>query len=429
MPTKLTLEMIRDTAPPESGTKTLWDGGHKDAVTGFGIRVYASGKRSFFLNYRVDGYERRYTIGEWPTWSLGAARDEAKDLRKRINRGDDPAAEKRERREAPTVGDLIARYVAEHLPTKTAGQSRARDEVKMLELIGDKLGHGTKVADIHAGDIQAMHQAITNSGRGGSRPVGANRILGICSKMFSLTLVPMAGENEPWRNAMQGNPCRGVKRNPETAKGRLFSQAELAAITDAIANYGADARGPGVVSAKSAADCIRLIMLTGCRPAEARIARWAEFDREPGFWVKPSAHTKQRREHRLPLSAAAIELISRMRAERKADGEWMFPGQLPGQPLKQLWAIWHYIRDVVGLGQDSRVYDLRHTFASLGAGGGLNLPIIGKLLGHTQARTTERYAAHLADDPVRAAADKIAAAISNAGKGADNVVRIKDKAG
>ena len=79
------------------------------------------------------------------------------------------------------------------------------------------------------------------------------------------------------------------------------------------------------------------------------------------------------------------------------------------------------MRRKTGLGQDARVYDLRHTFASVGAGGGLGLPIIGKLLGHTQSRTTQRYA-HLADDPLREAAEKITTVITGAGKLDDDKV-------
>ena len=397
----------------------IWDADPK--VPGFGLRIGRGGAKSFFLNYHLDGRERRLTIGRWPTWSVEAARERAKELRRAIDNGHDPAGEKRERRDAPTVQDLIDRYVAEHLPTKTAGRhgskvarQRVNDEKKMLDEIGHHLGKHTKVADIHAGDIKDMHRKISESiGRHGPRVVRANRILAIASKAFSLSLVPEAGENQPWRNAAQGNPCKGVARNQEEAKERFFSQAELAAISDALEDY------PGV-----AADCARLIMLTGCRPAEAMHSQWTEFDSEPLFWVKPSAHTKQRKTHKLPLSPPALELIDRLRQRRKSDAAWVFPGQNPGEPLAALWHVWHFVRKRAGLGKDARVYDLRHTFASVGAGGGLNLPIIGRLLGHTQSRTTQRYA-HLADDPLREAAEKIGAVISGAGKPSADIVPLK----
>jgi integrase len=93
----------------------------------------------------------------------------------------------------------------------------------------------------------------------------------------------------------------------------------------------------------------------------------------------------------------------------------VFPGDKPGEHLAALWHVWHFVRKEAGLGKDARAYDLRHTFASVGAGGGLSLPIIGRLLGHTQPRTTQRYA-HLADDPLREAATKITTVITGTGK-------------
>jgi integrase len=402
-PHTLDASFVKTVKIPPTGRKTYWD---TDA-SGFGLMVYAGGGKSFFLNYHFDGVERRYTIGAWPRWSPSAARDEAKELRKKIDRGIDPAGAKRERRTAPTVQDLINRYIADHLPTKSQDPGRIADEKRILEEIGEKLGKHTKVADVHGGDVANMHRRITEDGR----PIRANRIMTVCSKMFSLSLVPLPGENTPWRNAALGNPCKGIRRNHEEGRERFFSQSELTAITDALAKY------PGV-----AADCARLIMLTGCRPAEAMKATWEEFDKEPGCWIKPSAHTKQRRAHRLPLNPPAGELVNRLRKMRK--GKWVFPGDKPGEHLAAMHHVWTHVRRETGLGADARLYDLRHTFASVGAGGGLSLPIIGKLLGHTQVRTTQRYA-HLADDPLREATAKIGSVIAGAGKPGAKVVPIK----
>ena len=461
MPDKLITKLVDAEPAPAKGRKLLYD----TEVKGFAAAIYAptrrnrSGNRSFLLNYRINGVERFFTIGSRPTWSVDAARTEARELRRRVDRGEDIAVEKRERREAPTVKDLIERYVADHLMSKRLKGSRLNDAKKMLAEIGAELGLSRKVADVHFGDIESMHRHITESGR----PVRANRILAVTSNMFSLSLKPLAGETKPWRDAAQGNPCKGVKRNPETAKERFFSTAELAALSDALNASEA----PG-----SAADCIRLIMLTGCRPDEAMNARWEQFDDERGFWVKPSSHTKQRKVHKAPLNPAAIELLTKLRAKHsksKSKSPWVFHGQnRPSEPLKQIWSVWYRaralatvalwagsdqpaiaavvtdlhsrlgreptveechteaaLRDLklpVGL-MDARPYDLRHTFASVGAGGGLSLAIIGRLLGHTQHRTTMRYA-HLADDPLREATAKIGSVIAGAGKGAE-VVKLR----
>jgi integrase len=403
----LTADFLRAVKTPKTGASTYWD--NDPRAPGFGLRVYVGGTKSFFINYHFEGRECRHTIGAFPRWSVTAAREEARELRTLIDKGQNPAGEKRQRRQAPTVQDLIDRYIEQHLPRKSASTVRQNDERKMLAEIGEKLGRHTKVADIHGGDIRDMHHRITES----ERPVRANRILAIASKMFSLSLVPTPGENTPWRSAAAGNPCKGIERNHEEARERFFSQAELVKIGDALNKY------PGV-----AADCVRLVMLTGCRPGEAMQATWEEFDAEPGYWIKPSAHVKQRKTHRLPLNPPALELIGKLRKKRK--GKWVFPGDKPGEHLAALWHVWHFVRKQTGIGKSARAYDLRHTFASVGAGGGLSLPIIGKLLGHTQARTTQRYA-HLADDPLREATEKIGAVIADNGKPGAEVVNIQKR--
>jgi integrase len=409
---RLTNKFVEAIKPPANGAATWWDGDHDREVKGFGVRVYSTGTRSWFFNYHLNGREGRKTIGEFPTWSADAARAEAKALRQRVGRGEDPAVETRERATAPTVQDLVDRYIEDHLPTKAAKGAALNDEKRMLELIGKALGKHTKVADVHSGDLEKMHRDLTKS----NGPVRANRVLAIASKAFSLALKSRGGENRPWRDASLGNPCKGIKRNPEEAKERFFSQTELAAISEALAAY------TGQVSA----DCVRLIMLTGCRPQEAMLTTWEQFNSEPGYWIKPAANTKQRKAHKLPLSPPAIELVERLRKARAKDAAWLFPGP-DDKPIAALWHVWHFVRDKAKLGADARLYDLRHSFASIGAGGGLSLPIIGRLLGHTQARTTQRYA-HLADDPLREAADRIGAAIAgakDAGAGDRKVTPIK----
>ena len=106
-------------------------------------------------------------------------------------------------------------------------------------------------------------QDITTRGA----PIRANRVLAVASKMFSLSLLPMAGEIAPWRNAAQGNPCKGVERNREEGQERFFCEAEIAALTTPSQAYGTT----------SASNCLRFIMLTGCRPGEAMRATWDEF--------------------------------------------------------------------------------------------------------------------------------------------------------
>jgi integrase len=226
---------------------------------------------------------------------------------------------------------------------------------------------------------------------------------------------------------MLGNPCKGIARNREEGCERFFSKSELNAIAEALSEYPPEAYAVQKRVGQTAADCVRLIMLTGCRPNEAMQATWAEF-KTPGFWIKPSAHTKQRRIHRLPLSPPAIELIDRLRRDRTST-EFVFPGRIPSQPIGTLLHVWNFVRERAALAPDergraARVYDLRHSFASLGVTEKMSLSLIGRLLGHTQSRTTQRYA-HVADDPLKEAAHKIGNAIAGTDRGGDNVVNIR----
>jgi integrase len=347
MPQELNERTVKNIVPPKTGATTIWD----SKITGFGVRVFAptgrrpQGARSFFVNYRIDGCERRFTIGSFPEWSVEAARSEARDLRRRIDRGEDPASEKRERREAPTVAGLAERYRTEHLPKKAKSSQKNDWQMAQKEIL-PRLG-AQKVADIHAGDIEALHREITARGT----PVRANRVLAVASKMFSLALKPAEGEQESWRNQAQGNPCKGVGRNHEEGGERFFSEAELVALSDALIAYGPT----------PAANCIRFITLCGCRPGEAMAATWDQFESEPSFWIKPSAHTKQRKVHKAPLGPAAMELLDQIRAEREATprsrrSNFVFPGQLPGQPLKTLQSTWRDVASTatVSLWADSR---------------------------------------------------------------------------
>jgi integrase len=379
------------------GPAIRWDDDVK--ARGFGVRKNAGGSITFFFNYRDrDGRERRVSIGPYPRWTLGQARARARELRKEIDRGDDPAGDRQERREAPTIADLIDRYLRDHLPRKAA--STHGDDKTMLKEIAKYLGRHSRVAEINHGDVADMHRRISESKgrRGRSRTVRANRILSLTSKLFSLSLVPQKGEVRAWRAADVGNPCAGVPRNSEQGCERYFTAEEMASIFAALDEYGAPA-----------ADAVRLVAYTGCRPGEAMQAEWSEFDAEPGYWVKPSAHTKQRKVHKLPLSPPALALIEWLRQHRGKNKNLF--GR-PGRPLSTLHHVWAVVRKKTGIGS-GRLYDLRHSVASIGADEGLSLVTVGGLLGHASPKTTARYV-HLYDTTLREAADKIGSRIADA---------------
>ncbi len=165
-------------------------------------------------------------------------------------------------------------------------------------------------------------------------------------------------------------------------------------------------RSPEQISANA----IRLILFTGARRAEALSAEWSQIDLAAGLWIKPARSTKQNKEHRVPLNAPALALLTKMRAEAPPNQTYLFPSGIGH--LIDIRTMWEAICRRANI-PDARLHDLRHTFASTLATAGLSLQIIGELLGHAKITTTQRYA-HLQDDAVRAATERAGSIISSA---------------
>jgi integrase len=382
MRTRLTDKIIAKLATPASGNRISYDG----TVAGFGIRITACGARAFILNYRrkVDGRERRYTIGTFPNWSTTAAREEAKRLRRQIDVGADPVGELRARRAEPTMVDLADRFLAEHVPRKRAATQRDYRQQLSVDIL-PVLGR-MKVPSVTVADIDALHRTIT-----ARAPIHANRVIALLSKMFALAM------RWGW---CSDNPVKGIERNSEHKRHRYLTAIELGRLATALAE------SPDV----GAANAVRLALLTGARRGELLAARWADFDLVAGVWAKPASTTKQQALHRVALSDIAVLLLIEMR-RHSTSNVWVFPARRGGH-RKTLREPWDAIRAAADI-RDVRLHDLRHTFASLSASSGASLPLIGAMLGHATPATTARYT-HLLDDPQRAAANKVAEAIASA---------------
>jgi integrase len=379
MAQRLSDQLVRRLPPPAKGNVITYDAD----VKGFGCRVTMAGARSFILNYRrkLDGLERRYTIGQWPDWSVSGAREEAKRLKRTIDGGGDPVGEDRAMRDAPTVSDLAERFEREHIakqaaPTQRDYRSILRNDI--LPALGKR-----KIAVVDTADIERLHAAVSRRA-----PVRANRALAVVGKMFTLAV--------KWK-LRSDSPTRGVQKNREHQRRRYLKPDELARLTEALAT------DPN----QDVADALRLLLLTGARKGEVINARWDQFDISTGKWTKPHTATKQKREHTVPLSAPARALLAARLQRRDASSPWVFPGRNGARDdLK----AWPRICKAAGL-TDLHIHDLRHTYASQLASAGFSLPVIGALLGHTQPQTTARYA-HLFDDPLREATERVGAIIA-----------------
>jgi integrase len=397
MATKLTPALVAGATGPTDG-KAYNLISDSEAI-GLGLRTTKAGAKAWTFSYRThSGISRRLTIGNAADWPLKLARDEARRLRREVDTGHDPMGERHELREAPTVADLVARWRAEAAPKKRA-RSLVDDESMIAQHILPALGR-MKVADVRHADIDKLHRKITATGT----KVRANRVAALLSRMFGLAVI--------WE-MRSDNPVKGVERNPETARHRYLEGGELERLLAAVAAH------PN----RQGAHVIELLLLTGARRSEVLRMRWEQLDLGDGIWTKPASATKQARLHRIPLSAPARQVLVEIKQAadataakyRRDPSAWVFPARYGGGPLTDVKHIWAAICRTAGI-TDLHLHDLRHAYATFLASAGLSLPIIGRLLGHSQAATTSRYS-HLQLDPLRAATDRVGAIVSAAKTG------------
>lgn len=397
---RLSEKVVRE-AEPRGDDYQLFDAD----VRGFALVVYRSGTRAFALHYRFRGRLRRFTIGKWPEWSVAAARERARILRRDIDAGIDPQAERQELRAAATVDGLVDRYCREHLPR--LAPRNASDQASMLRQLVLPHWRNRPVAEITPADVERV-LGIVAQGRARpakkdapSRrkrhleparptPVRANRCGEVLRKMFALAV--------EW-GMRADNPALRFRKRAEVERDRFLSPDELRRVVAALES-ASDQRMAGIVT---------MLLLTGARLGEVRCARFEQFNLELAIWTKQAATTKQRRVHRLPISPEVVALIRLRRASVPPGCPWLFPGDVEGQPVQDLRRFWSGICAEAGV-DGLRLHDLRHSFASFLVSGGASLEMIGKLLGHTQARTTQRYA-HLLDSPLRAGVASVGALV------------------
>jgi integrase len=394
---KLSEKTLRDAEPVVGRSYQIFD----TEILGLSARVQCSGARAFSLDYRFAGRQRRMTIGRWPEWSVTAARERAKELRRMIDEGLDPLATREDLREAPRVKDMIDRYIREHLPK--LAPVNASDQTSMLRKIVEPALGNRLVTDITKSDV-AQFLDVVAEGRPrpcklkpnnrarklqGHKPtpVRANRVGEVLRKMFTLAV------EWEWR---ADNPAQGFHRRIEQARERFLSPEELTRLA-AVLDRAEDQRAAGI---------IRMCMLTGARVGEVRQARFEQFNLDYAIWSKPAATTKQRKIHRVPISQDVVAIVRQRQLVVPRGNPWVFPGDAVGKPVREVRRFWVKVQREADL-PDVRIHDLRHTFASLLVSGGASLEIIGRLLGHSQMQTTQRYA-HLMESPLRAGVDSVA---------------------
>ena len=425
---KLTKRIV-DGAMPREGRYTLFDAG-EGSVKGFGLRVSPSGSKSWVFEYRAgEGGRRvakkRVTLGSVGDFTPDEARKHADMLRAKTKMGEDPQARKAENRKAMTVAELAAEFLAQHVAVKRKGGTHAHYEDILNRIVIPAIGTA-KAKDVTRPELARLHLAWKHT------RFQANRMLAIVGSMY--------GFAARHGYVVEGfNPARSIEKYSEDRRERFLSTGELEKLGAAIRESETTGipweidlskktkhvpnKKRDTIIGEHAAAALRLLIFTGARLREILHLKWSEVDIQRGLLLLPDSKTRRKT---IILNAPSMAVLSKLRRL----GEYVIASESAGaddeKPRSDLKRPWAMVSRRAGL-ESVRLHDLRHTFASYGAGGGLGLPIIGKLLGHSEARTTQRYA-HLDNDPLKKAANSIGNAIAAAmGEGGESgkVIRFR----
>lgn len=418
-----------DAAKPKKTDWVLWD----STLSGFGLKITPSGSKVYLFQYWYGKRRRRFTIGKHGSpWTPKQARDKAEELAFTVHNGGDPYSGHRTKTSGLTLSELCEQYLkdAPTIPTKRGTPKKASTlatdtsniQRHIKPLIGDLLANTVTTADVQklqrdiASGKTALDEktgprgrAIVRGGQG-----TAARSVALLGAIFSYAI-------EARKCELRDNPVKGVRlfnRNMGQDRDEAFSQAEMKALGDALA----EAEKEGVN--KRALDAIRLLVLTGCRKNEVLSLRHDYIDWERARIDFPDSKTG--RKH-VPLGPPALALLKSIDPvtdpETGEQNPYVFAGKGDIGRVVNIQKIWNGIRERGKL-PSKRINDLRHSFATTAVGGGGSLYLVGKILGHKQSRTTERYA-HAEPDPLKKVASKTSRGIEKALLGSLKKARLK----
>ena len=395
-----------DQLKPTDRDVVLWD----SEMARFGVRVKPTCAMTYVVQYRNSGGRtRKLALGRVGVLTPEEARQAARKALATVSGGGDPSADRHAQRVDLTIGELVDRYLDEGPASKPAKKkaSWASDTSNLRRHVVPLLGR-RQLAALTSDDIQKFQKDVTDGktqkdektrkrGRaivtGG--PAAATRATLVLSAMLQWATT---------RKFRADNPGKGVKLNKPTKRDRFLSGAELARLGEAFTK--AEREGLN----RNSLAILRLLLLTGARRNEIASLKWDHVDFERRALRMPDSKTGAKI---IPLGAPALEVLSAL--PRKRGSAWVFPaatgkGHHVGMPR-----VWRKLRASARL-KDVRMHDLRHGFASIAVADGDSLYLVGKVLGHAQAETTQRYA-HLQLDPVRAVADRTSRKLAGALKG------------
>ena len=375
---KLTKRVV-DALSVETNDAAFWD---RD-LAGFGVRVYATGRKVYVVQSRGPWGPKRVTLGRHGKMSCDEARKQAALVIDRIKRGEEPEPKPPEAE--LTVAGLAERFMRDHVGTHCKPDT-ARTYRSLLENHIEPALSGMALAEVGRAEVAALHHGLR------ATPAVANAVLGLISKMFKMA--------EAWDLLPAGsNPCRAVRRFRTRKRERFLTQEEFRRLGRALSDLEAEGKTwPPAVAA------IRLLALTGCRRSEILDLMWDDVDRTAGELRLRDAKAGPRM---VPLTAPVKRVLEEV--PRSPDNSWVIPSRYGKNRLGNLSYYWGAVREQAGL-DDVRIHDLRHSYASRALALGESLSAIGRLLGHRHVVSTARYA-HLMRDAEKAAAARVGESI------------------
>lgn len=399
---------------PAGGRVDVWDA----TLPGFGLRVHASGVRTWIIRYRQGRKQRVLRLGSFPPMSLKAARKQANGRLSAVSEGHDPALEKREAREAETFGELAKLYLEKHATKKRS----AKEDVRILERELLPRFRSLHARDVRRSQVIALLDEIASR----PAPIMSNRVLALLRKLYNFGIQ---------RGLLEANPCALVKpAGVERRRERILSQEEIRGLWRGLGGevVKGGKRRDGAVAKKDTKEsgeapvlvaAVRLMLLTAQRRGEVLRMRWDEVSEDAASieevkapaapeekrprvhsWTIPAENAKNGRAHRVPLSPQALDVLSGLSRE----GDWVLPGRLVDEDGKPLGPVTNVERAIDRARARQMLehftpHDLRRTAASSMTALGTQRLTVKKILNHVDRDVTGIYDRHSYDPEKRTA--------------------------
>ncbi|MHB1926479.1 MAG: tyrosine-type recombinase/integrase [Leptospirillum sp.] len=348
-----------------------------DEVPGLVVKVYSTGRKTFFLDVLTDGKHDMFKIGIWPDLNVAMVREKARKMRADLAQGKNPKTQKKE---GITLGEFFLVYMERHGSTKKSAKEYQSLYRQHLAQWKDHLLSG-----ITRNKIESLHKSV-----GKGTPVRANRLLVLLSSVFAQAIL--------WGYHKGENPCKGIRKFKEISRDRFLSGEELGRFFEAL----------DLTENPAFKDFILLSLFTGARKSNVLSMRWKDIDFERSVWKIPGELSKNGDPMQVPLGPDVLDILRRRRAETSS--VFVLPGPGAKGHYMEPKRAWKTLLKRAKL-EDLRIHDLRRSMGSWMTIGGTSLPIVGKALGHKTSQATSIYA-RLNLDPVRAAMDQAVEAMT-----------------